>query len=350
MSLKWTNKLEKTKGENKPREVIEAENILKDIFSLDVNRGAKTTLTLGVPGSVKTGVDCHFVNYFIHQHPEDVKIFWRNSLNAAIQVFKLPKWHIYIEENSGVRLFDRHTGKDVTQKFERKQHLTYFTTFNELYDIAKPGICNAVFFKDIHMKEIEYDMGTLQWFKFYEFLQGFYDWSCVVFDEWHEMAKRGTGGLMWKMIRDHSNALSNARKNHVITHGNCHQTSEMDDRVVENIMIFIQMYGSKRYKHNMVTKNAVAGLPKPSDFQGAWAWISEGGRYGRFQIKEMYILPESMSISAKIISKYEKTKTCPICHHHFTYKNKTKIYCSRACEQEAYRRRRNKKEKKTDKT
>ena len=345
MSLKWINKSEKNKKENKPREVVEAENILEDIFSLDSKRGAKTTLTLGVPGSCKTAVNCHFANYMIQQHPEKVKIFWRNSLNAAIQIFKLPKWHIYIEENSGVRLFDRHTGKDVTQNFKRRKKLTYFTTFEELYEIAKPGCCNGVFFKDLHNKEIEYDQGILQWFKFYEYLQGFYDWSMVVFDEWHEMAKRGTGGKMWKKIRDHSNALSNARKNNVITHGNCHQTSEMDDRVVENIMIFIQMYGSKRYKHNMVTKNAVAGLPKPNDYTGAWAWISEGGRYGRFQVKEQYVLPPELSVSAKVVSKYEKTKICPICNHRFTYKSKLKKYCSRACEQEAYRRRRAKKQK-----
>lgn len=343
LSLKWTKSLARNEEEVEPKEVVVARDILKDIFKLDDNLGAKTTLTLGTPGSCKTAVDCHFVNYAIQQYPQ-VKVFWRSSIGAPIQIFKLPKWHIYIEENSGVRLFNRKSGHDWTDKFEERGKLTYFKTFKELYRKAKPGICNGVFFKDLHFKGIPDDKGTLQWFRFFRFLLGYYAWSMVIFDELHELCKAGSGGRMWHEIKRFSDDLSNARKSNVITHGNAHQTSEIDSRIVDNIMIFMQMYGSKKYKHNMVSKQAVAGLPKPSERIGAWCWISEGGRYGKFRVPEIYELPDDMSMSARIISKYEKTKVCPACYHMFTYKNVSKIYCSNACEQKA-RRLRNEKVK-----
>jgi len=338
LSLPWTKKSGSKEEAPDPREVVEARNILKDIFKLDDNLGAKTTLTLGTPGSCKTAVDCHFVNYAIRQYPQ-VKIFWRSSIGAPIQIFKLPNWHIYIEKESGVRLFNRKTGRDWTKKFEENKQLTYFKTFKELYRKAKPGVCNGVFFKDLHVKGIPDDKGTLQWFNFYRFLLGYYEWSMVIFDELHELCKAGSGGKMWHEIKQFSDDLSNARKSNVITHGNAHQTSELDSRVVDNIMIFMQMYGSKKYKHNMVSKYAVAGLPKPNERIGAWCWVSEAGRYGKFRVPEVYELPKGMSISAKIINKYEKTKVCPQCEHMFVYKNVGKVYCSSACEQKSRRKR-----------
>ena len=345
LSLNWTKNLETNEEETDPREVIEAKNILGDIFKLDDRLGAKTTLTLGTPGSCKTAVDCHFVKYCITQQPK-VKIFWRSSMGAPIQIFKLPKWHIYIEQDSGVRLFNRHSGRDCTKKFIDDGKVTYFKTFKELYRKAKPGICNGVFFKDLHLKGIPDDKGNLQWLRFYRTLLDYYDWSMVVFDEIHELCKAGSGGRMWHEIRKFSDDLSNARKSNLITHGNAHQTSELDSRVVDSIMIFMQMYGSKKYKHNMVTKQAVAGLPKPNRNIGAWCWISEGGRYGRWSVPEIYELPYNMSISAKIVGKYEKTKVCPVCHHIFVYKNVNKVYCSRTCEQKAYIKRKEGKKKK----
>lgn len=349
MSLKWTKNYLKSEEEASPREVVEAQNIINDIFSHNDNKGAKTTLTLGTPGSCKTAVDCHFVHYLMKQHPKD-KIFWRSSLNAPIQIFKLPEWHIWIENDSGVRLFDRITGKDITDKIENDGNLTYFKSYKYLYRKARGGTCNGVFFKDLHIKGIPEDKGTVQWFRFYRFLLQDFSWSMVVFDEWQEMCKSGTGGRMWHEIKKHSDDLGQARKGNVMTHGNAHQTSELDSRVVDNIMVFIQMYGSKKYKHNMVTKQAVAGLPKPTNNIGAWAWVSEGGRYGRFKVPDVYELPKNMSISARIVSKLEKTKVCPVCSHIMLYKNINKIYCSHACENKAYRMRKEQKKKSKQKS
>ena len=325
------------------RSAIEGTRLLSRITQHDNRYGAKSSITFGQPESCKTAATCSIAEYFMNHYPKD-PIFWRSALNAPIQVFKLPKWHIFIEKDSGIRLFDRNTGQDVTENLKKKRKITYFKGFNELLKKAKPGVCNGIFFKDLHYKNVKNDEGTVQWFRFIRDMLHRSIWYFVFLDEYQEMVKAGNGERMYWEIDKHSNDISSARKSNVGIHANAHQTSEVDWRVITGFMIILQMYGSRAYKHSSVSKNALAAIKKPTERKGAEAWISEGGHYGKLTFKKVYELPEKHNLEARIISEHEKTKVCPICHHVFRYKRIDQLFCSRAC-QEKDRRKRIKKAK-----
>jgi len=319
------------------REEIEAKNIINNIFEHDEDRGAMSTLVTGMPGSCKTALDCNFIEYAMNHYRED-KIFFRNALNAPIQAFKLPQWHLFIEQDSGIQFFDRKTGKNHTPILQEKGRITTFKTMDELYETAEPRVCNCVFFRDQHIKDVEQDEGVIGWFRFIRYLIHKKDWQHVLLDEVHELIKSGASGRIWHEIKQHSHDVSNARKGNVVYHANCHQVNEIDHRVTANIMILIQMYGSHGYKHSPVNKNALNGIPRPNEKTGAVAWISMAGRFGRFTLKKVYKLPWNMSIEARIVGELEHTKVCPHCQRIYIYNRSDQIYCSpncakRACEQ-----------------
>lgn len=335
----------KSSNNNTSRVALEGKFLLVRILEHEEKKGAKSELILGQPESCKTAATCFICNYFMNHHPKDI-LFWRSALNAPIQIFKLPRWHLYIEQDSGIHFFDRKTGKDITSQFEEQRKITYFKTFNDLLRKAKPGVCNGVFFKDLHYKRIKIDEGTIQWFKFIRHLLHRTTWYHVFLDEYQELVKAGNGERMYWEIDKHSNDVSSARKSNVGIHANAHQTTEVDWRVLPSFMLIIQMYGSRPYKHSPVTKAALSSLSKPSETDGAVAWISEGGHFGKLTFTKIYVLPDDMSIEARIVSSDEKTKVCSICHHIYRYKRTDQEYCSNACKTKAYRRKQQQKKKK----
>lgn len=342
--LNLMSKKEKTKS----RKEIEGKRLLfHRLFKHDFDQGQPSSLVLGQPGGCKTAVDCAICEYFMNKHPTD-RIFWRSAINAPLQFVKLPNWHIFIEKNSGIRLFDRRVGEDITEQLERKKRITYFSNFDDLYNKAKLGICNGIFFKDLHLKGVRKDEGTIQWFRFTRFLLNKFDWCHIFFDEYQEMVKAGQGERMWHEINNHSDDVSSARKTHVGIHANCHQTAELDHRILPSFMICLQLYGSRAYKHNMVNKRALSSIREPNESIGADAWISEGNRFGIITFDKVYKIPSNMSIAARIIPDYEHTKVCPVCHHTFIYHRADQMYCNRNCQEKAYRVRRKEKKENRD--
>ena len=331
--------LKTQKEKTTSRKEIEGKRLLYHrLFKHDFDQGQPSSLVLGQPGGCKTAVDCSICEFFMNKHPTD-RIFWRSAINAPIQFVKLPKWHIFIEKHSGIRMFDRRTGEDITESLEREKKITYFSNFDDLYNKVKPGVCNGIFFKDLHLKGIRKDDGTIQWFRFTRFLLNKFDWCHIFFDEYQELVKAGQGERMWHEINNHSDDVSSARKTHVGIHANCHQTAELDHRVLPSFMICLQLYGSRIYKHNMVNKRALSSIREPNESIGADAWISEGNKFGIITFDKVYKIPSNISIAARIIPDYEHIKTCPICRHMFIYHRADQIYCGNACNIRAHRMR-----------
>ena len=290
-----------TKRIEKP--YLEAMNLFQDIFEHDFDKGAKTTLTLGIPGSGKTSIDCHIAEHYIKNCRDDL-IFWRSAFSAPLQFLKLSKWHIWIQDGSGVRIYDRSNRKDATQLFENNGWITYFHDIPDLYESVKQskGVVNALFFKDLHLKNVQEgtDMGTIMWFRFIRHLIEGDDWCAVFLDEAQEMAAIGSSEQMWYEIQQHSRDLSNARKCLTAIHANCHQTSEIDYRVISNYQMLIQSYGARHYHNSPVNRDALMRIPKPNPHKGLYAWISSGNRFGKFLIRTVYTMPMGMNYNAKI--------------------------------------------------
>jgi len=319
---------ETTEGEARPQ--IEADKFMRRLFSHNEDIGAISSITTGQPGSCKTAASCSMCETVMQTHPED-KIFWRSALNAPIQIFKLPKWHLYVEKDSGIRFYDRNKGVDITDNLYRNNHITYFTSFEELYNKAEAGICNGVFFKDLYLWGMTKDQGNLQWFRFIRFLLHNSNWDYVFIDEYQEMVKANSKGNLFWEIDTHADDVSTARKACVAIHANCHQIQELDYRIKPSYMLLSQMYGSLKYSGSPVSKKAIAAMHRPKESTGAEAWLSEGGNYGHIIFKKVYVLPKYLNIEARIIEEYEHTATCPYCYRKFRDDKRFSGYCSNKC-------------------
>ena len=312
------------------RSQIEAKLFLKRIVNQNEDIGAASTLTTGSPGSAKTAVDCYISQRLMNEHPNS-KIFWRSALNAPLQIFKLSNWHIYIQKGSGIRLFNRHSNRDVTDKMQKKNEVTFFSTFDELYDISKPAVCNGVFFRDLYLPGIFKDQGNLQWFRWLRYLLNREPWNYVFLDEYQEACKPNSGGPMFWEIAYHADDVSTARKACIGVHVNCHQLNEVDFRPRDCFMLMNQMYGSKHVRSSPVSRQAIASLRRPTHEHGAEGWLSEGGNYGLVTFRDVYILPPGKNIVARIVESYEDVKKCRYCNRKYVADYRSQVYCSERC-------------------
>ena len=330
-------KLESRDREKKTRsrEEVEAASILTNLFEHDESRGAQTCLLLGMPGSVKSGCMLVFALYATNHFPKD-RVYWRSSLNSPLQFFKLPegKYEIFCEKESGVHFIDRRTDRDVTDELG----VRWFSSFEELYEMSRPGVVSACFFKDRHLRGVDMDEGTIGWFRWIRFLLSKYHWKFCFCDEYHELVKSGASGAMWREIMQHANDVSNMRKSNLSFFGCAHQVSELDYRVVDNIMTMAQMYGSKLSRQTPVNKRALGNIRRPTLKDGASGWVSCGGSFGRFNISE--VLSMKQSIMAVIRPEDENVLRCPVCDRVFLLEDVfNEMFCSSACFYAQYARR-----------
>jgi len=323
---------DETEKNKKSRAEIEADLFMERIFKHDEGIGAISTLTSGQPGSVKTAANLSMVDHLINTFPHD-KVFWRSALHAPIQTFKLDNpVKIWIQRGSGIRLFNRENAQDITDQLEEEGLVLYFDSIKELYTRAETGICHTVFFRDLHIRDVKKDKGTLLWFRFVRFLLSQAAWSYVFFDEYQEMVKANRKGHLYWEIDDHADDVSTARKASVGLHANLHQLHEIDYRVRSGYMISQQMYGSRKDKNSPVSKKALSSLPRPSKTTGAHAWLSEGGNYGHIIYKKIYEMPSNRNIEARLIPELEDVETCLYCHRIYVpEKTKDDGLCSDRC-------------------
>ena len=101
----------------------------------------------GAQGAGKTSVMLSWMEYILLHYPDE-KIFWSSSYDAPLQFLKFvekdedfEKIHIMVKEGSDVIFRDRKAKGRVLDL-----NITYFTDFEDLYEKARPGKCNAVFF------------------------------------------------------------------------------------------------------------------------------------------------------------------------------------------------------------
>jgi len=252
---------------------IIGEEILKRIHVHDYDSGGVFTLTTGAQGSAKTSTLLSFTDYAIKFHPKE-KIFWSECYKAPLQIFKLnnKKYHFYIQEDKHLIFRDRN---------KKNKHInipyTTFSTYDELYEIAEPGIANVVFFGN-----------KLYWMDYIEYLLEIGEWTHVFIDEISEICPAYQNGALWRRIKNFSNnKLKDVRKCMVNLHGNTQQPPNIDDSVRKQVMIDIFLSGARPGKHNRVTQKAIDNLER-NPILGNQAYLEYSGRFGLTRFKDIY--------------------------------------------------------------
>jgi len=261
-----------------PKKAVQGKILLERIFERNPDRGAVFTEVSGIQGCGKTSLSLGFATRIMKKNPEEL-IFWRESLDSPCQFMKLDsdKWQILSERSYPLDVYE------VTNDMQIADiKIRYFVGFSELLKMAKPGMLNVVFFKDVS-----------KWMPFIQRLGETPRWQTIFLDEYEDIAPQRCSGDIWKRNDAFANRLKQIRKSLVGLVANTQSTMDADFRVRSKIMMWIYCYGARVDAISPISKRAVHSL------RVGGAWIDHGhSLFGQFTFppflpkKSIYMIKE----------------------------------------------------------
>jgi len=248
--------------------------ILDRIHGRDLNLGAVFSETTGMPGSAKSSIDLSFAEDTCLNYPNE-KVFWRSTYNTPLQFLKLPKsrWNIMRQEESKVSFWDMSTEQELDIKY------TPFKNYRELYERAKPGKVNAVFFQ-----QTKFWRDFIHW----QLDNTGIDWTTNIIDEYGDLAPAFAKKEEWHEVEKFARTLKDVRKCRVNVHTNTQSVTDIYYKIRTKIIVAIYLFGAKASSKGRVTQEAIDRL-KLNPITGNEAWLELGGSiFGKTKFRKIY--------------------------------------------------------------
>ena len=249
--------------------------ILQRIHNHDKDKGGVLTQTTGAMGSAKTAVNLSFTDYTLVKYPKE-KIFWSECYNTPLQTFKLKhrdRIQFMVKNSKDHDIIFRDRDKHLKEANIKPIH---FDTVEEVYELAKPGHVNVVFFGN-----------RLEWMGLIAHLRGSGEWNHTYLEEFSEIAPAFPSGNLWKEVKGFANLLKDVRKCMMNVHYNTQQVSDIFYECKNKVMIKIFLPGSITENHCRITQPAIDNLNRDSK-KGNQAWLVEGGEFGKIRFRDIY--------------------------------------------------------------
>jgi len=250
-----------------------AQQILGRIHNHDRDQGGVLTETTGAQGSAKTAVNLAFTDYTLKNFPKE-KIFWSECYDAPLQIFKLKnidKIKFFIQKDKKIVFRNR---DDHLRHIDL--HPIEFTTFSDLYEKAKPGHVNVVFFGD-----------RLIWMEFIKYLRSIGEWVHIYIEEFSEIAPMFPHADLWHKVKEFAKTLKDVRKCMMNMHYNSQQVSDIHYECRNKVMIKIFLPGAFKDSHCRVTQLAIDNLERNYK-KGNQAYLVQGGEFGKTRFTDIY--------------------------------------------------------------
>lgn len=265
---------------------ILGEQILKKILTHDYSSGGKYLEISGSPGSGKTSVMLTLLQYNLMHYPTE-KCFFSSVYNVPLQFLRLPKkyWNFMVQKDSNVIFQDR------AQKLKQVYpDVTYFDDFEDLYEKAIPGKCNAVFFGD-----------RMKWMDYIKWLLNVGEWNSVYMDEFSEICPSNVGGERYKKHQDFAFTMKEIRKCQLTVATNSQSSADIDWRVRSKLQYLVYLTGARPANNSLVKKEAIARL-EVSKKNGNQSYIEEyGGRFGLVRWRYVFEPNPGFQLQARVV-------------------------------------------------
>jgi len=294
------------------RPEIEGERLLKQLLAQSQDFGGAFAYITGSMGGGKTSAMFSWLLYTL-LHYSDQKLFLSETYNAPLQCFKLDrnKLHFMVMDDSNVIFRDRNNHlaqvklpvttfksqkiiKEVKKGDEIEVEVKLIPDFDDLYEKAKPGLVNVVFFGN-----------RFYWMDFIAYLRHTGDWSHVFIDELGEITPAGTSGRQWKSIGRFANFTKDLRKCMIKVICNTQSVRDSDYRIQDKFMFRVFLPGAMSDgKHSRVSQSAIDNLISDAE-RGNFAYIDSKGKFGLIQFKNIFKPNKKYNIEA-YIPEYEE--------------------------------------------
>jgi len=292
--MRNTTNIDENDDVNLTKSEINARRIMKRIHIHDLDNGGVFSLITGAQGSGKTSVMLSFMDYTIKHHDTE-KIFFSNPYNAPFQFVKIGKdrFDIMVKKDSNVTFHDRNQRLKLIHP-----RVTYFKDFDDLYDKAKPGVCNAVFFGDIYKRKDEV-YNRFSWMDFIHYLRSVGEWCHVYIDELSEIAPQFMAGDIFHKIGRFGLDLKEIRKSLINCHTNTQAVSDIDPRVRSKVMIRIYLPGARKGEESRITQKAIDNLEEHREL-GNKGYLEYSGKFGRTRFEDIFKPDSNLQWEAQI--------------------------------------------------
>lgn len=266
--------------------------ILKRSLGRNKDYGGILAEITGAMGTSKTGTLLSFTKFTMSLHPEE-KIFWREQLNAPLQIFKLGEGNYQFFIKNSANIVFRNRDKHL-------EHINLdpvvFSTYDDLYEKAKPGIANVVFFDD-----------NYEWMDFITYLRGVGSWVNIFIDEMSDICPFSNQGSLYTRIRDFAGVMGAVRRCMMNLFYNTQTVQDIDWRIRKKVMMKIFLPGATADKKgSRVTQKAIDNLIR-DPVHGNEAFLSLGGEFGKVKFTDIFKPVPGKHIEAHSLNNVLKT-------------------------------------------
>jgi len=267
---------------------IIGEKLMERVLSRNQDYGGILGEITGAQGTGKTSVLLSITDRTITKQPEE-KIFWREQVNAPIQIFKLglDKINFMIPNNGKIVFRDR----DKKLEHVELSPITYFEPKNyaQVYELAKKGKANLIFFTSPY-----------EWMDFITYLREVGEWTNIFIDEMADIAPMGEPGRLYKRIGRFSGTMGAVRRCMMNLFYNSQTVSDVDWRIRKKVMFNIYLPGAISDKKSRVTQKAIDNLIR-DPINGNDAFLDMSGEFGKIKFTDIYKPIQGYHIEAHVL-------------------------------------------------
>jgi len=289
---------------------IEGKNLIDRLLERSLDKGGIYSEVTASQGMAKTAVLLTFTDLTRKNHPNE-KIFWREQLDAPLQIFKLGegKYHFLVMEGSGAVFRDRSNhlaevtnlpityfkSKEIVKTVLQGKKLVPVTEiipdFQDLWDKSKPGVANVVFFGD-----------EFFWLDFIHWLRNVGEWVNIFIDELADIAPAVCKGDLYHRILKFAGDMGAVRRCMMNAMTDTQTVQDVHWSVRKKVMMKIFLPGAIADKYSRVTQEAIDNLLK-DNVNGNEAYLDFGGTFGRVQFRTIYKPNQLRHIECHILPK-----------------------------------------------
>lgn len=252
---------------------IVGQRLLQRALGRNKDYGGILAEITGAQGTSKTGTLLSFTHHTIKLHPNE-KIFWREQMNAPLQIFKLGegRYHFWAKDTAEIVFRDR----DRRLIHTEVKPFGTFHTYQELYEKCKPGIANVVFFDT-----------NYEWMEFISYLREVGEWVNLFVDEMGDICPAVSSGRLFKQIRDFASVMGAVRRCMMNVYFNTQTAQDVDWKIRKKVMLKVFLPGAIVDKETRVTQKAVDNLIR-DPIHGNEAYLDMSGEFGKVRFTDIY--------------------------------------------------------------
>jgi len=258
------------------------------LIERNIDHGGILGEITGAQGTSKTATLLFLADFIMKYRPYE-KIFFREQIDAPLQIFKIGnsnKYNFFVKSDAEIVFRDRNNKLSPINL----QHKV-FDTYADLYEMAQPNKVSVVFFKS-----------DTEWMEFIEYLRNVGEWVNILIDEMADVTPEGAGGKEFKRVEKFSTTMGAVRRCMMNLMYNTQSVADVHWKIRHKVMMHVYFRGARRDNQSRIKQKFIDTLDV-NERKGNEAWIESMGTFGKIRFSSIYTVNPKKHIEAHRIEQ-----------------------------------------------